>query len=116
MPLITVKNCLNCGIPHEWLFTGATLKELRVIKAVTGMGQAAFAAAGDEGDPEALAALLYILHKRDKIQIPFDDVDLDFSQFDMVPTEEEKEAIEKLEAEMQAAAEDEQAPKVESGQ
>lgn len=94
MPLITVNNCLNCGIKHEWLFSGATLKELRVIKKITGMGQAAFAAAGDEGDPEALAALLYILHNRDKIKVPFDDIDLDFEQFSMEPTEDEKEAYE----------------------
>jgi hypothetical protein len=66
-----------------------TLKELRVIKKLTGMGQKAFAEAGDEGDPEALAALIYVLHKRDKILIPFDDVDLDFTKFTMEPTEQE---------------------------
>jgi len=89
MPLVTIKDCLNCDIDHEWLFESMTLRELRVIKKLTGMGQKAFAEAGDEGDPEALAALIYILHKRDKINVPFADVDLDFTKFTMEPTEQE---------------------------
>ncbi|MGH3629546.1 MAG: hypothetical protein ACRDRL_19180, partial [Sciscionella sp.] len=56
---------------------------------LTSMGQRAFAEAGDEGDPEALAALIYVLHSRDRIKIPFDDVDLDFKTFTMVATEQE---------------------------
>jgi len=91
MPLITVKDCENCHIDHEWLFDGAKLKELRVIKKLTGMSQRAFAEAGDEGDPEALAALIYILHMRDKIKVPFEDIDLDFANFKMEPTEHELE-------------------------
>lgn len=96
MPLITVKNCENCHIDHEWLFDGAKLKELRVIKKLTGMSQRAFAEAGDEGDPEALAALIYILHKRDKITIPFEDIDLDFQNFSMEATEQELAEAEEL--------------------
>jgi hypothetical protein len=112
MPMITVKDCLNCGVDHEWVFTGVTLKELRDIKSLTGMSQKQFAEAGDEGDPEALAALLYILHKRDKIKVLFDDVDLDFSGFSMELTKEEQAEQDELEAEMARAAEAEQAPKV----
>jgi hypothetical protein len=85
-----------------------TLKELRVIKKLTGMGQKAFAEAGDEGDPEALAALIYVLHKRDRINIPFDDVDLDFTKFTMEPTEQE---LKELAAVEEDADED---PKVEN--
>jgi hypothetical protein len=85
-----------------------TLKELRVIKKLTGMGQRAFAEAGDEGDPEALAALIYVLHKRDRINIPFDDVDLDFTKFTMEPTEQE---LKELAAVEEDADED---PKVEN--
>jgi hypothetical protein len=85
-----------------------TLKELRVIKKLTGMGQRAFAEAGDEGDPEALAALIYVLHKRDRINIPFDDVDLDFTKFTMEPTEQE---LKELAAVEENADED---PKVEN--
>jgi Tfp pilus assembly PilM family ATPase len=85
-----------------------TLKELRVIKKLTGMGQKAFAEAGDEGDPEALAALIYVLHKRDKISIPFDDVDLDFTKFTMEATEQE---LKELAAVEEDADED---PKVEN--
>jgi hypothetical protein len=99
MPLVQIKDCLNCDIDHEWLFESMTLKELRVIKKLTGMGQKAFAEAGDEGDPEALAALIYVLHKRDRINIPFDDVDLDFTKFTMEPTEQELEELAALDDE-----------------
>ena len=93
MPLVTIRDCLNCDIDHEWLFEAMSLKELRIIKKLTGMGQKAFAEAGDEGDPEALAALIYVLHMRDRIKLPFDDVDLDFKKFSMEATEQEiKEA------------------------
>jgi hypothetical protein len=108
MPLVTIRDCLNCEIDHEWLFESMTLKELRVIKKLTGMGQRAFAEAGDEGDPEALAALIYVLHKRDRINIPFDDVDLDFTKFTMEPTEQE---LKELAAVEEDADED---PKVEN--
>jgi hypothetical protein len=108
MPLVTIRECLNCEIDHEWLFESMTLKELRVIKKLTGMGQRAFAEAGDEGDPEALAALIYVLHKRDRINIPFDDVDLDFTKFTMEPTEQE---LKELAAVEEDADED---PKVEN--
>lgn len=112
MPVIKIQNCLNCEIAHEWLFEGATLRELRMIKKLTGMNAKEFAGAGDDLDPEALAALVYVLHMRDKIKIPFDDVDLNFNDFTMEPTEDELAEIEKLEKEMQAAADAEQSPKV----
>lgn len=89
MPLVTIRDCLNCDIDHEWMFESMSLRELRMIKKLTGMGQKAFAEAGDEGDPEAIAALIYVLHRRSKITIPFDDVDLDFTKFTMEPTEQE---------------------------
>jgi len=103
MPIIRIKDCLNCGVPHEWLFTGARLKELRMIKALTGLSAAEFAAAGDTGDPDALAALICILHKRDKINIALDDVDVDFDDFEMIETEEEKAAIAAAEREAELA-------------
>ena|SRR5690349_9078787 len=101
MPLITIKDCLNCDIDHEWLFETMTLKELRLVKKLTGMGQKAFAEAGDEGDPDALTALIYVLHMRDRIKIPFDDVDLDFTKFTMEPTEQELKEAEAAMAELE---------------
>lgn len=89
MPIIRIKDCLTCHVPHEWLFDSARLKELRMIKSLTGMSAAEFAAAGDDGDPDALAALICILHKRDGITISLDDVDVDFNDFESVPTSEE---------------------------
>ena len=101
MPLVTIRDCLNCDIDHEWLFDAMTLKELRMIKKLTGMGQKAFAEAGDEGDPEALAALIYVLHMRDRIKVPFDDVDLDFTKFTMEATEQEIKEAEAALAELE---------------
>jgi hypothetical protein len=105
MPLIKIESCLNCEISHEWLFDGATLKELRMIKKLTGMNAKEFAGAGDDLDPEALAALVFVLHMRDKIRIPFEDVDLNFNDFTMEPTEDELKEIAKIEAEEKAAKE-----------
>jgi hypothetical protein len=116
MPFINIKNCTNCGTPHEWLFEGPTLKELRLIKKITvceeypyGMTQNKFALASDDGDPEALAALIWILHKRDKIKVPFDDLDLDLTpkNFEMKLTDEEQKAVDEAEAAEKAAKENE---------
>lgn len=112
MPLIKIDKCLNCDVSHQWLFDGATLKELRTIKKLTGMGPKEFAGAGDDFDPEALAALVYILHVRDRIKIPFEDVDLDFNDFTMEPTEDEQAAMDEVEKQAQKKVEENQAPKV----
>lgn len=110
MPIINIKECLNCSgkdnpVDHSWVFDGISLKELRLIKKVTGMSQVEFAKAGDEGDPDALAALLFIMHLRDKIRLPFEDVDLDFSKFEMVMTEQEQREYDLAEAAEKAALE-----------
>jgi hypothetical protein len=94
MPIFRIKECLTCHVPHEWLFTSTRLKELRTIKALTGMSAAEFAEAGDAGDPDALSALICVLHKRDGINIALDDVDIDFDDFETIPTAEEKAADE----------------------
>jgi hypothetical protein len=102
MALITINNCCNCGVAHEWIFEGLRLKELRSVKKLTGLNGMAFEEAAEQSDPEALAALIWILHKRDKITIPFDDVDLDFTDFDMAETEDERQAREAAEAQEKA--------------
>lgn len=79
------------------------------------MSATEFASAGDDGDPEALAALLYVLHKRDKITVPFEDIDLDFSGFEMKATEEEQKELDELEKAMQRKAA-EAGPKLRNGQ
>lgn len=98
MAIVKIKNCMNCKIGHEWIFDGPSLKELRTIKTLTGLNGVSFGDAAAESDPEALAALLYVLHKRDKITIPFEDIDLDFSDFEMDETEEERAEREAAEA------------------
>ena len=103
MPRIVVQDCLNCNADHEWLFSSPTLKELRTIKALTGWSGQDYAEHSEVSDPDALAALLYILHQRDKIKLNWEDVDLDFEKFDMIETDEEKAEREKLEKEAEAA-------------
>jgi hypothetical protein len=98
MARIVIKDCLNCHVPHEWDFDAPTLRELRTIKKLTGLTGKGFAEASEESDPDAMAALIYVLHQRDKIKIQFDDVDLDFSDFEMIESEEEKELRELAEA------------------
>ena len=119
MPYIRIKKCVNCGIAHEWLFSQPSLKELRQIKHLTGMGASQFGEAGDQGDPDALTALVVILHKRDNINLAFDDADLDFSDFEMEATEAEKAEQDELEQRMEKAARTGmstgQAPKAASG-
>lgn len=110
MPLIKISKCENCGIAHEWIFDAPKLKELRDIKKLTGMSGNAFMEASDQGDPDALAALIYVLHKRDKITVNFDDVDLDFATLDIEPTEDEKKAAEEAKK-----AEEGKAPSTRSG-
>lgn len=114
MPIVKIDNCLTCHIKHEWLFDSLTLKELRVIKQLTGMTQTEMSEAGSNDDPEALAVLLYVLHLRDKIKIPFEDVDLDFKDFSMELTEDEQKEADRLEAEAERAGSS--GPKPESGQ
>ena len=115
MPFVRVKKCLNCGVAHEWFFEGMTLQELRLIKQITGLRPNDFSEAADDMDPDAIAAMLYVLHRRDKINVLFDDVDLDFKDFEIEATEEELAQIAELEAKMEAAAAEAQAPKVKSG-
>jgi hypothetical protein len=103
MPIVKIHNCLNCAMPHEWVFEGLTLRELRVIKKLTGLTSISWAEAMDVGDPDATAALIYVLHQRNKITIPFDDVDLDFNDFDMDETEDEKVIREQAEKVLEEA-------------
>ena len=104
MPFVKINKCLNCGIAHEWLFEGPTLREPRLIKKLTGQSGKEYMQSADDGDPDSLAALIYILHQRDKITVPFDEVDLDFADFDMVETDQEKAEREELEKEAKKVA------------
>jgi hypothetical protein len=106
--IIKVKKCLNCGIAHEWDFEAPRLKEMRLIKKMTGLTGEAFGNSMVESDPDAITALIYILHLRDKIKVPFDDIDLDLNDFDMEETEAERKEREALEAAAKGKAEDDE--------
>ena len=112
MPFIKIKNCKNCSIAHDWFFDSLDLQELRTVKKLVGLRATAFGEAMDEMDPDAIAALLFVLHKRNGIVVPFDDINLDFRDLDIETTEEEEREVADLEKRMQEAAEKGQAPKV----
>jgi hypothetical protein len=113
MPIVKIAKCLNCNIGHEWFFDGLDLREMRLIKKLTGMRGKEFGEAGDAGDPDAIAALLVILHKRGGITLSYDDANLDLTDFDMQPTDDEAAAMAK--AEKQAAPDDALSPKAANG-
>ncbi|UNZ20629.1 hypothetical protein [Streptomyces sp. 891-h] len=93
-----IDKCRNCGTPHEWVYDEPTLLELRRIKKMFGWTARGFQEAMVDGDPDAMACLLDLLHRRDGVEIPFDAIDVDFTGFDMIDDEEEKEAARLAEA------------------
>jgi len=90
--IVEIEKCRNCDIPHRWLYNEPTLMELRRIKQLTGWTARGLETALEETEPEAFAALLDLLHRREGIEIPFEQIDLDFDGFDMKPDKEEEEA------------------------
>lgn len=93
MPLIKIKECVSegpCkGQTHEWAFTQPRLKELRVLQAKTGMTLQKFMDELNEMSAEAITALVDLLHRRDGIDLRWDDIDVDFDGFELTQTEEE---------------------------
>lgn len=89
---ITINNCLNCKTAHEWEYEQPTLREMRRIKARTGMNGAEYAACLGTGDPDATTAMIDLLHRRDGKELRWDDIDLDYDDFEIETTEEEAAA------------------------
>lgn len=91
MPLIRVKNCLNCdGASHEWVFTSPTLRETReVLETKAGQSVQEFLDGLDTMNGSTFTALMFLLHKRIGVVLKWQDVDLDFEAFDIEDTEEE---------------------------
>ncbi|MGW9025925.1 hypothetical protein ACWGQ5_17315 [Streptomyces sp. NPDC055722] len=91
--IVKIGRCKNCnGAPHERVFDQPTLLELRRIKKLTGLTANTMDQAINEADPDALAALLDLLHRRNNIILSWDEIDLDFNAFEMRPDAEEQEA------------------------
>jgi hypothetical protein len=102
--IVTIVACRNCnGTAHHWVMSEPTLLELRRIKRLTGLTARTLEPALNDGDPDAMAALLDLLHRRQNIIIPFDEIDLDFDGFDMKPDAEEEQAAKVKQAAAQAA-------------
>lgn len=114
MPLIKIKNCLNCdGADHEYEFKMPRLKEIRdVIEGKAGMTTQEFLDGFGTLHGGALTALVLILHRRESKNLKWDDIDLILEDidFDDLPEElaaaEAAEAAGKAETEAEEAAED----------
>ncbi|MEU1596209.1 hypothetical protein ABZ468_25955 [Streptomyces sp. NPDC005708] len=97
--IVKIARCRNCnGAQHNWIFDQPTLLELRRIKKLTGLSAVTMGDAIDEGDPDAMAALLDLLHRRQNIVIPWDEIDLDFDALDMRPDAEDQEVAAQAES------------------
>ncbi|MCW2872560.1 hypothetical protein [Actinacidiphila oryziradicis] len=100
---VVIKNCRNCGTAHDWEFERPFLKEARFIDRTYGMNATQFQdGLNEEGTHEALeatAALFDILHRREGIVIPQLEIDLDWEDLEVLPTEQEAEAAAKAEQE-----------------
>jgi hypothetical protein len=94
MPRFIIKNCLcpPCGgASHEWDYRSLLLSEMRVVTAKTGIkGNEAFGEAIESEDPEALTALIDILHRRAGVAVRWEEIDLDPEDFDVTLTDEER--------------------------
>lgn len=89
--IIISRNCLvpDCGgADHKWEIERPTLREFRFIQETVGLDpddfETALNAGGTIQSIDALLALLTILHRRDGLQVPFDDVDADLAHLEFV--------------------------------
>lgn len=90
--IITLSNCLvpACeGGDHKWEFERPTIRELKRIETATGMDvETFFQGLGDVETTgvtskalDAILALVDVLHRRDGLRVPFEDIDVDFPSF-----------------------------------
>lgn len=92
--IITIEKCLvpQCeGKPHRWEFERPTLRELERMEDVAGIDVDQFATGlTDVLSPgvsrlaiKATLALADILHRRDGVRVPYEDIDIDIGDFDI---------------------------------
>lgn len=92
--IITIRNCKvkGCdGVDHKFEFDRPTAREILRIETATGLDIDMFASGLDgamakvAAKPALLAmlALTDILHRREGIVVPFDDIDVDLGAFDI---------------------------------
>lgn len=90
--IITLSDCLvpACeGGDHKWEFERPTIRELKRIETATGMDvETFFQGLGDVETTgvtskalDAILALVDVLHRRDGLRVPFEDIDVDFPSF-----------------------------------
>jgi hypothetical protein len=96
--IITIQKCLvpQCeGAAHKWEFQRPTLRELERMEDVAGIDVDQFATGlTDVLSPgvsrlaiKATLALADILHRRDGVRVPYEDIDIDIGDFDIAVDE-----------------------------
>lgn len=103
--IITLKNCLvaECrtrgATEHKWEFERPTAREIQRMQKIAGMeldkwGLALQADGMGSEKIDAALVLVDILHRRDGIIVPFEDIDLDLFDLDFAVDPDPDEAAE----------------------
>lgn len=89
--IVELKDCLVpvCeGATHRWEFERPTLRELKRIQETIGMDPDEFETAMNDGLSsqaiDAILVLVDILHRRNKVVVPFDEIDADIQNLDFI--------------------------------
>lgn len=89
--IIISRKCLvpDCdGADHKWEIERPTLREFRFIQETVGLDPDQFEAAMNEGGTiqsiDAVLVLLAILHRRDRVIVPFEDIDADLAHLEFL--------------------------------
>lgn len=96
--IITIQRCLvpQCeGATHRWEFERPTLREIERMEDAAGIDIDQFATGlNDVLSPgvsrmaiKATLALADILHRRDGVRVPYEDIDIDIGDFDIAVDE-----------------------------
>jgi len=103
--IITIQKCLvpQCdGASHRWEFERPTLREIERMEDAAGIDIDQFATGlTDVLSPgvsrlaiKATLALADILHRRDGVRVPYEDIDIDIGDFDIAVDETDVEPAE----------------------
>lgn len=92
--IITINRCLvpECdGASHKWEFEAPTLREIQRMEQVSGISIDQFAGGLDDAldagitsaGINAVLALVDMLHRRDGVRVPFEEIDVSPTDFQM---------------------------------
>ncbi|MEU0039105.1 hypothetical protein [Streptomyces sp. NPDC006333] len=83
------------GVVYEFDGDHLLLAEARELKTYTGMSVAKWSRGIDEGDVDAIQALIYLAKKRAGESLRYSDLEqIDYADIDLEPLDDEDEAVE----------------------